>query len=563
MPTLRNLSVLWLLFLSLWLAHNGLLWAEEALKALFVEIPPTQSGIHWVHENARSEKRYLPETLGPGCAFFDFDSDGWMDIYLVNYGPCDFFQPSKPIRSALYRNKGDGSFEDVTIKAGVAGNVFGMGAVVGDYDNDGWPDLLVTAYDSHPLLYRNNGDGTFSDVSSKAGVVTGNWTTSGAWFDYDNDGHLDLFLCSFVQYGLKHHIFCGDNKMGRAYYCIPRVFNPTPSYLFHNNGDGTFTDVSKASNIAESLGKALGVVVTDINNDGLMDLFVANDTVQNFLFVNRGQGKFEETGLMSEVAYSEDGRPRSGMGVDSADFNNDGFPDLFVANVDQEKFSIYQNNKDETFRDQAMVTGIGQATLLLSGWGLKFFDYDIDGFLDLFLANGHPDDMVEINMTKVTYEMPLLLFRQDAQGFHNLSDEAGPAFRRKFPARGMAVGDYDNDGRLDVLVANNGEPPLLLHNNTRNGHHWVGVRLVGSTCNRDAIGARLTWSAEGEKKTRFKASGGSYLSSHDPREILGLGKAQKLDSLEIKWPAPSGKVERFTEVPTDRYFVITEGKGIQ
>ena len=543
----------------LWLAHP----TANSHGPLFEEIPPSQSGITWSHDNARSEKRYLPETLGPGTAFFDFDNDGWIDIYLVNYGSCDFFKPPRPLHSALYRNNRDGTFTDVTEKAGVAADIFGMGAVVGDYDNDGWADLLVTAYDHNPILYHNNGDSTFSDVSSKAGIVTQSWTTSGVWLDYDNDGHLDLFLCSFVDYGLSRHIFCGDNKLGRTYYCIPRVFNPTPSYLFHNNGNGTFIDVSKASGISKALGKALGVVATDINNDGLMDLFVANDTVQNFLFVNRGEGKFEEIGLMSEVAYSEDGRPRSGMGVDSADFNGDGWADLFVANVDQEKFSIYQNNRDETFRDQAVTTGIGQATLLLSGWGLKFFDFDNDGQMDLLLANGHPDDMVEVNMTKVTYKEPLLLFRQENKKFRNVSAEAGPAFSRHLPARGLALGDYDNDGALDVLVANNGEAPLLLHNRAAQANHWVGLRLVGSNCNRDAIGAILSWSVGGMKSSRLKISGGSYLSSHDRREVLGLGSATKLDELEIKWPAPSGKVERFTEVPIDRYIMITEGQGMK
>lgn len=551
-------------FLVFLLLAGARLWRLDASSAapLFEEIPPPRSGITWVHDNARSEKRYLPETLGPGCAFLDYDNDGWMDIYLVNYGPCDFLKPAKPLASALYRNNKDGSFSDVTSKAGVEGNVFGMGAAAGDYDNDGDADLVVTAYDHSPLVYRNNGDSTFSDVSSKSGLVTGSWTTSAVWFDYDSDGRLDLFLCSFVQYGLKQHIFCGDNKLGRAYYCIPRVFNPTPSYLFHNNGDGTFTDVSKSSGISKAMGKALGVVATDINNDGLMDLFVANDTVQNFLFVNRGEGKFEETGLMAEVAYSEDGRPRSGMGVDSADFNGDGWPDLFVANVDQEKFSIYQNNKDETFRDLAMTTGVGQATLLLSGWGLKFLDFDNNGLLDLFLANGHPDDMVDINMTKVTYKEPMLLFRQEGQKFVNVSSQAGPAFSRQFPARGMALGDYDNDGRCDILVANNGEAPLLLRNNTGKEQHWLGVKLVGVQSNRDGIGARLTWPSGAAKRTRLKTFGGSYLSSHDPREILGLGAATKLDWLEVQWPGPKGKTERFTDVAADRYITITEGKGI-
>jgi len=561
---LRHRSGRIIRFPALAIAWVGLVGsAANSVPALFEEIPASKSGITWVHENARSDKRYLPETLGPGCAFLDFDNDGWMDIYLVNYGPSDFYAPPKPLQSALYRNNQDGSFTDVTTKAGVAANVFGMGAAAGDFDNDGWTDLLVTAYHSSPVLFRNQGDSTFANVSSSAGIITASWTTSAVWFDFDLDGKLDLFLCSFVDYGLNRHVFCGDNKLGRAYYCIPRVFNPTPSYLFRNNGDGTFTDVSNTSGIARSRGKALGVVATDINNDDLMDLFVANDTVQNFLFVNRGNGKFEEVGLMAEVAYSEDGRPRSGMGVDSADFDSDGWADLFVANVDQEKFSIYQNNKDETFRDQAMTTGIGPATLLLSGWGLKFFDFDNDGIIGLLLANGHPDDMVEINMTKVTYKQPLLLFRQEDRKFVNVSAQAGLAFTRQYAARGMALGDYDNDGRYDVLVANNGAAPLLLHNNAGKDNHWLGIRLVGTQSNRDAIGARLTWSVGGLKHRRLTVSGGSYLSSHDPRQILGLGKATKLDWLEVKWPGPNGKTEKFAEMPIDRYVVITEGKGIR
>ena len=527
----------------------------------FEEIPPSVSGINWVHDNAISEQRYLPETLGPGGAFLDYDNDGWMDIYLVNYGLCDFFKPTKPIRNALYRNNHDGTFTDVTEKAGVAGGTFGMGVAAGDYDNDGYTDLLVTAY-GKCILYHNNRNGTFTDVTEKAGVAAPGWTTSAVWFDYDNDGLPDLFLCSFVQYGLNKHIFCGDNKVGRHYYCIPRVFKPSSSLLFHNNGDGTFTETGKGTDIERALGKALGVVATDINNDGLMDLFVANDTVQNFLFINRGKGKWEEVGFASEVGFSTNGQPRSGMGVDAADFDGDGWQDLFVANVDQEMFSLYRNNKDETFTDVAHANGVADATRLLSGWGLKFFDYDNDGNIDLFLANGHPDDMIEQYSSQVKYAEPLLLFHNEGNRLVNVSDKSGPIFKKDFPARGLAVGDYNNDGRLDLLVVNNGKAPVLLRNNTGKDNHWVGLKLQGAKCNRDAIGAMISWSAGGVKKSRLKTSGGSYLSSHDPREVLGLGKATKLDWLEIKWPAPSGKVERFTDVPLDKYITITESKGI-
>ncbi len=529
---------------------------------IFEEIPASSSGIAWVHENAKSDRRYLPETLGPGCAFLDYDNDGWMDIYLVNSGPCDFWKPTKPIRNALYKNNRDGTFRDVTEQAGVAGGTFGMGVAVGDYNNDGYPDILVTSY-GRCILYRNNGDGRFTDVTEKSGLPMSGWTTSAVWFDYDNDGKLDLFLCSFVDYGTSSHLFCGNNEIGRPYYCIPRFFRPTPSFLYHNNGDATFTEVGRGADIGKSPGTALGVVATDINNDGRMDLFVANDTVQNFLYVNRGpdangRTKWEEIALAAEVAFNENGQPRSGMGVDAADLDGDGWEDLFVANIDQEMFSVYHNNHDETFTDIAHQQTVAQATRLFSGWGLKYFDYDNDGLVDLILANGHPDDMIEKYSQKVHYQEPLLLFHQEKGRLRNVSAAAGPAFSRLFPARGLAVGDFNNDGRLDVLIGNNGGAPLLLKNNAGRENHWIGLRLQGSRCNRDAIGARITWSAGGVRRSRLKTSGGSYLSSHDPREIIGLGRAAKLDWLEIHWPGPSGKVERFTDLPVDRYSTIVE-----
>ena len=388
------------------------------------------------------------------------------------------------------------------------------------------------------------------------------WTTSAVWFDYDNDGRLDLFVCSFVEFGLNKQVFCGDNKIGRRFYCIPRVFKPTPSMLFHNNGDGTFTEVSSGTAIQKALGKGLGVVATDVNDDGMMDLFVANDTVQNFLFMNRGKGGWEETALAAEVGFSANGQPRSGMGVDAADFDGDGRQDLFVANVDQELFSLYRNEDGKFFSDVAHANEIARATRLLSGWGLKFFDYDNDGFVDLFLANGHPDDMVENYSTQVKYKEPLLLFHNSGGKLTNVSSQAGPVFTTPYPARGLAVGDFNNDGQVDVLISNNGEAPLLLRNDAGRGAHWVGLKLQGVSCNRDAIGARITWSYGDVKRQRLKTSGGSYLSSHDPREVLGLGKSTTLNWIEIQWPQPSGKVERLTNVPIDQYHTVVEGKGI-
>jgi enediyne biosynthesis protein E4 len=546
----------------LWPRPFGAPTRAQGRRALFEAVDPAASGITWVHENAMSPNRYLPETMGPGVAFLDFDNDGWVDIFMVNSGAADFYQPAKPLKNVLYKNNRDGTFTDVTDKAGVAGGKeFGMGCAVGDYDNDGYPDILVTAY-GRCTLYRNNGNGTFSDVTEKAGVAAPGWTTSAVWVDYDNDGKLDLFLCSFVEFSLQGNVVCGDNKLGKRFYCIPRVFKPTPSLLFHNNGDGTFTHVSGGTDIGKAMGKALGVVATDVNNDGLLDLFVANDTVQNFLFMNRGRGKWDEIGLMAEVGYSANGTPRSGMGVDAADVNGDGRQDLFVANVDQEMFSLYQNEGNESFRDVAAPHGVAQATRLLSGWGLKFFDYDNDGFVDLFLANGHPDDMIDQYSQQVRYKEPLLLFHHDGQKLVNVTAQAGPVFKESFPARGLAIGDYDNDGRIDVLVGNNGAAPLLLKNHAGEGNHWVGVKLQGTTCNRDAIGATITWSAGDWQRSRYKAGGGSYLSAHDTREVLGLGAATKLNWLEIKWPAPSTRVERLTGLPIDRYVTIVEGKGV-
>jgi len=525
----------------------------------FSQVAPSASGISWVHINGRSPEMYLPETTGAGCAFFDYDNDGWMDIYLVNSGACDFYNPNPPLRSALYRNNRDGTFTDVTEKAGVAGNAYGMGVAVGDYDGDGLPDLYVTQY-PHSILYHNNGDGTFTDVTAKAGVSAPGWATSAVWFDYNNDGRLDLFVCRFVDFDKSKNKFCGNLKTNERWYCIPRVYDPMPCWLFRNNGDGTFTDVSNESGIAGSLAKAWGVVACDINNDGLMDLFVANDTIANFLLINRGKGHFEEAGLLAGVGYSAYGRPRSGMGVDAADYDQDGWTDLFVANVDQEMFSLYHNNKDESFKDVAIPTGIGGATKLLSGWGLKFFDFDNDGEIDLLLCNGHPDDHVEGRITGVKYREPMLLFRNTGHEFKNISDQAGPIFSQTLAARGMALGDFDNDGAVDVLVSVNNGAPVLLRNNAGKQNHWLGVRLIGKKCNTDAIGAQITYQSGDLKRSRTKVGGGSYLSSHDPRIVLGLGKRAKIDSLEVKWPMPSGITQRFTDLPVDRYITIVEGE---
>lgn len=446
----------------------------------FSEIPASTSGINFVHTSGKSPQKYLPESTGPGCAFLDYDNDGWMDIYLVNSGPCDFWTPPTPLRNALYRNNRDGTFTDVTEKAGVSGGGYGMGVAVGDYNADGFPDLYVTQY-GRSILYRNNGDGTFTDVSQKMGI-------------------------------------------------------------------------------ADNPGKSWGAVATDINNDGFLDLFVANDTTANFLFANRKGKKFEEIGFTAGVAYGPGGKARSGMGVDSADFNQDGWMDLFVTNLDHEFYGLYQNKHDESFEDKAGPTGVARATQMMSGWGVKFFDFDNDGLLDLFVANGHPDDVIDKINPGVTYSEPLLLFQNTSAGLKNISPESGPVFTRQLNARGLAIGDFDNDGAVDVLIAVNDGAPVLLRNNAAPQNHWLGLNLIGKKSNPDAIGTHISYQAGDLKQTRFKVGGGSYLSSHDPRIVLGLAKHEKLDQLEIKWPQPSGQVQRFTDLPINRYITITEGE---
>jgi hypothetical protein len=536
--------------------------AEQPNSPLFEEVPPGKSGIIWQHVNGRSADYYLPETTGAGCAFLDYDNDGWMDIYLVNSGKCDFYDPKPPLRNALYKNNRDGTFTDVTQEAGVPGGGYGMGVAVGDFNNDGYPDLYVTQYE-RCILYRNNGDGTFTDITEKAGVAAPGWASSAVWFDYDNDGKLDLFVCRFGNSGKLENKYCEDAQTGERSYCIPTVYPRVRSWLFHNNGDGSFKDVSEESGIGKSLGKAWGVVATDINNDGWMDLFVANDTVENFLFLNKKNGKFANIGLESGVAFSQEGRPRSGMGVDSADFDQDGWQDLFVTNVDHEMYSIYKNNHDQTFDEMTGPMGIGRITRLMSGWGVKFFDYDNDGNTDLFIVNGHPDDKIEQHLSRVFYKEPLLLFRNAGNQFENVGASAGPVFAKNFAGRGLAIGDFDNDGAIDALVTVNGGAPVLLRNVAAKGNHWLGVRLVGKKSNPDAVGARIAWQSGDLKRSRLKIGGGSYLASHDPREVLGIGARIKIDRLEIRWPLPSGRVESFSDLPIDRYITIVEGSGIQ
>lgn len=523
-------------------------------QPIFETVNLSRVGIAFVHNNARSNRKYLPESMGPGVAIFDYDNDGWMDLYFTNSGPSDFFHPATAPRNALYRNNHDGTFTDVTVKAGVQGRDFGIGVTATDYNGDGWVDLFITNYGTN-ILYRNNGNGTFTDVTRAAGLEHVGLHTAAVFFDFDNNGTQDLFVGHFVKWNRNLERDC--TQKGVPHYCYPLTYDPWPSNLYRNNGDGTFTDVSNRSGIGAQLGKVFGAVVTDIDNDGLLDLFVANDSVPNFLFHNKGGGKFEEIGLDAGVAYNSDGAARSGMGVEAADYDNDGWQDLFVANFNRERFALYRNRKDRTFADESGPSGIAMATQMYSGWGVKFFDFDHDGDQDLIVCNGHPDDLIETLSSTLTYKEPILLFENRDGKFVGLQKgQAGEAFGRNFPARGLAVGDLNNDGHLDVVIANSGEAPLILRNtgSAAAANHWIG--LTGSV-----TGSVITWSAGGVKRSKLKTAGGSYLSAHDPREILGLGPAKKADWIEVKWPAPVKRVDRFENVVAGRYYELgTNGK---
>lgn len=520
--------------------HPGATLGEEhrphsqGLDLLFGDVT-TQAGIHFKHMNGSTGRKYLVETMGPGCAFFDYNNDGYLDLYFVNGGLLPGFEAASRPRNALYRNNGDGTFTDVTEKAGVEGSGYGMGVAVGDYNNDGFADLFITCFGSS-ILYRNNGDGTFTDVTESAGVNNRKWGTSAAFFDYDKDGFLDLFVANYVDFSLGHNIFCGIHPDRRA-YCHPDEFDPTSSALYHSNGDGTFTDVSQQSGIASVRGKSLGVVAADFDGDGYQDLFVANDTSPNFLFMNNQNGTFREVGTLSGVAYNGNGQALSGMGVAAGDYDGDGKPDIVATNLSFEGYSLYQNEGHGLFGDVTFPGGVGLPSLLRTGWGVGFFDFDNDGELDIFAVNGHVMDNIAAFNQSLTYLQPPLLLKNQGGRFEDVTRSCGQALAVPRASRGAAFGDFDNDGHVDVLIANCNQPACLLRNDSHDRNHWITVKAAGRKSNKDGIGTKMRLTANGKTQTKEITGGGSYLSSSDYRLHFGLGKAERIDRLEVEWPS--------------------------
>jgi len=518
-------------------------------------------GVHFHHIATHASKKYLIETMGSGVALFDYDNDGRLDIFLVNGAPIadptakgTIPQKTGPqYWNRLFHQRPNGSFEDVTEKSGLQGVGYGMGVAVGDYDNDGFEDLYVTAYGGNKL-YHNNGDGTFTDVTENAGVAGAGWSTSAAWIDLDADGLLDLVVLRYLQWDFDD-IWCGEHKEGYRSYCHPDIFQPVALLAFHNDGNGHFTEVSQKIGLSKP-GKGLGLALADYDRDGKIDLFVANDSMLEFLYRNKGNGTFEEVGLASQVACDADGRTYAGMGVDFADYNNDGWPDLVVTDLANERYALYQNNGDGSFNYSSFSTGLSRITMLHSGWGTRFIDYDNDGWKDLIVAQGHDLDTIELNYPNLHYREPMLLARNTGNGFVDVSADSGPAFQQPWLARGLAIGDIDNDGRLDAVVTTNDGPVHVLHNATPTQNHWLTLKLVGHKSNRDAIGAEVKLVAAKGQQFATVTTAGSYLSSSDKRVHFGLGPDIIARSIEIRWP--SGILQTLKDVHSDQILQVDE-----
>ena len=518
-------------------------------------------GVDFQYMASHTPRHYLPQTMGAGVALFDYDNDGRLDLFLVNGAPIKdpatkgtILQKTGPnYWNRLYHQKRDGTFEDVTERAGLQGAGYGMGVAVGDYDNDGYEDLYVTAYGGNQL-YHNNGDGTFTDVTDKAGVGGSGWSTSAMWVDLDGDGLLDLVVLRYVQWDFDD-IWCGEHKEGYRSYCHPDYFQPISPLVYHNNGQGRFTEVSQKIGLSKS-GKGLGLALADYDRDGHVDIFVANDSMLEFLYHNKGNGTFEEVGLAAGIAADGDGRTYAGMGVDFADYNNDGLPDLVITDLANQMYALYRNNGDGTFTYASFESGLGRMTQFHSGWGVRFIDYDNDGWKDLLIAQGHDLDTVELNYPNLHYREPLLLARNTGKGFVDQSPDSGSVFHEPWLGRGMAIGDIDNDGRLDAVVTTNDGPVHILHNETPTSNHWLTLNLIGHKSNRDAIGAEVKLVTEKGQQFATVTTASSYLSSGDKRVHFGLGVETAAKTVEIRWP--SGIVQMLKDVRGDHILQVDE-----
>jgi hypothetical protein len=541
--------------------------AAAVIFALAAEVPPastvrftdiTQSaGIRFKHNSGRAGQKYLPETLGSGAAFIDYDNDGWPDILLINSK--DWTPRGRRSLSGLYHNNHNGTFTDVTAGSGLDVEMYGMGVAVGDYDNDGRDDLYITALDGDHL-FHNEGAGKFRDVTQAAGIQNANFGTSAAWLDYDRDGKLDLFVANYVQWNIKNDLRCSLDGVTKS-YCTPESYKGTQSKLYHNLGSGRFEDVSVKAGVGDPTSKSLGVAVLDYDSDGWPDLFVANDTQPNKLYRNKRDGTFQEEGLAAGVAFSEDGVARGAMGADSGDYDRSGRAHLLVGNFSNQMLGLYHNEGKGLFVDEAPSSAVGRASLLSLTFGVFFFDYDLDGYPDVFAANGHIDEEIGRVQPKIQYRQAPLLFRNLSRGkFENASAGVGEQFRRPLVARGAAYADIDRDGDLDLLITTNDGPAYLYRNDLSNGNHWIRIRTVGSKSNHDGIGSVVRIESRSGKQWNMVRSGSSYCSQSDLPLTFGLGPDTLVSSLEIEWP--SGAKQRFTDLPANQFFTIDEAEGV-
>lgn len=515
----------------------------------FVDITAS-AGIKWGLKLIAPGAKYLIETMGGGGGFIDYDGDGLLDIYLICYSQTP---QSDPLRDVLYRNNGDGTFTDVTENSGIANSMYGMGLAVGDYNNDGWQDMYISGYRSNKL-YRNNGNRTFTDVTTQAGLESRKWGASAAFFDYDNDGKLDLYVCNYLNFDPEEKLPCTffDNRP----YCLIAKMVGSTSALYRNNGNGTFTDVSTSSQISRTNGKGLGVIAFDYDGDRRIDVFQANDTAANFLFRNNGNGTFSEVALEAGVAFDPNGHARGGMGVDAADIDGDGDFEIFVTNFSGETNALFRNDGDGLFTEATHSAGLGQVSIPMSGFGTRFLDYNNDGLIDLFVLNGHPFEPINRIFPETTFAERPILFEHHGKQFREVAGERGEPLGRSYSGRGLATGDIDNDGDPDLLLITVGEAPVLLRNDGGNNGSWLGIKLIGTKSNRDAVGARVTLLSGSRQIVKQVTGGSSYCSASDARLLFGLGAISRVDQVKVSWP--SGQVSILKNPAVNKYITVTE-----